>query len=152
MYILHAHYMQIACSEYKIGMKLEKKDMNQEQSIFCDCKHHKIERFLEVCLLLLLYDEVGYGYGLIEKLPAFGFSGDELNIGTLYRSLRKLEKQLLVSSVWEEAGQGPKRRVYQITEKGKYELEVWIHVLKERKFRIEQVIGTFYKKISEKRY
>jgi len=107
-----------------------------------------MERLLEICLLLLLFDHEGYGYGLIEQLSDFGFTGDDLNIGSLYRSLRKLEDQELVSSVWEEASGGPKRRVYTITEKGKLELHNWIPVLKQRKARIEQLIETYEIKIT----
>lgn len=117
--------------------------MHEGMSPCCDGKYQKMERLLEICLLLLLSEKEGYGYGLIEQLSFFGFSGDDLNIGSLYRSLRKLEDQDLVSSVWEEASGGPKRRVYTITEKGKLELHNWIAVLKQRKARIEQLIETY---------
>ena len=117
--------------------------MTEGKVLFCNGKHHKMERFLEICLLLLLYDEVGYGYGLIEQLAFFGFSEDELNMSTLYRTLRKMEKEELVTSLWEEGGPGPKRRVYKITQNGKKELRQWIQILKARKARIEGVIGRY---------
>lgn len=114
--------------------------MEKNHDLFCSSKSHKMERFLEVCLLLLLYDEVGYGYGLIEQLEYFGFSQDELNVSTLYRTLRKMEQEGLVSSLWEEGGQGPRRRVYEITESGKRNLGQWIKILEIRKARIEKLI------------
>lgn|GEM_PF-201808 len=117
--------------------------VTEENALFCNGKHHKMERFLEICLLLLLYDEVGYGYGLIEQLAFFGFSEDELNVSTLYRTLRKMEKEELVTSLWEEGGPGPKRRVYKITQNGKKELKQWIQILKARRSRIERVIGRY---------
>jgi len=120
--------------------------MKERGSRCCDLKYQKMERLLEICLLLLLFDQEGYGYGLIEQLSHFGFTGEDLNIGSLYRSLRKLEQQGLVSSVWEEASAGPKRRVYTITERGKLELHNWIPVLKERKARIEQLIEAYAEK------
>ncbi len=120
--------------------------MNKRGSRCCEGKYQKMERLLEICLLLLLFDHEGYGYGLIEQLSDFGFTGDDLNIGSLYRSLRKLEDQDLVSSVWEETSGGPKRRVYTITSLGKEELHNWIPVLKERKARIEQLIETYEEK------
>lgn len=121
----------------------ERNCMSQGKSRCCDVKHQKMDRFLEICLLLLLFDQKGYGYGLIEGLSDFGFTGEDLNIGSLYRSLRKLEDQDLVSSVWEEASQGPKRRVYTITPLGKEELHNWIPVLKQRKARIEHLIEIY---------
>ena len=82
-----------------------------------------MERFLEVCLLLLLFEEPGYGYGLIEQLEHFGFLQEELNVGSLYRVLRKMENEKLVISDWEESDQGPRKRTYEITNVGKNELD-----------------------------
>ena len=117
--------------------------MKDNRTFFCNGKPHHMERFLEVCLLLLLYDEIGYGYGLIEQLASFGFSEAGLNMSTLYRTLRKMEKEGLVTSQWEEGGQGPKRRVYEITKDGKNELDQWIGILKIRKSRIEVLINQY---------
>jgi PadR family transcriptional regulator, regulatory protein PadR len=121
--------------------------MKDKQTVFCNDKFHHMERFLEVCLLLLLYDEIGYGYGLIEQLVTFGFSPEDLNVSTLYRTLRKMEGEGLVTSLWEESDQGPKRRVYEITSEGKQNLDQWIKVLKMRKSRIENLIVHYDKKI-----
>lgn len=117
--------------------------MAKDQDLLCNGKGHKMERFLEVCLLLLLYDEVGYGYGLIEELEDFGFSQEELNVSTLYRTLRKMEKENLVSSFWEEGGPGPRRRVYEITDRGKENLDQWVSILEIRKARIEKLISRY---------
>lgn len=122
--------------------------MQQTSLPCCETRYQKMERLLEICLLLLLFDQKGYGYGLIEQLSEFGFTSDEMNMGSLYRSLRRLEDQGLVSSVWEEASAGPKRRVYTITELGRRELHNWIPILKERKTRIEQLIRTYEEKTS----
>jgi len=65
--------------------------------------------------------EIGYGYGLVEQLSYYGFTENELNVSTLYRTLRKMENERLVTSMWEEGGPGPKRRMYEITEAGKNE-------------------------------
>lgn len=121
--------------------------MKVEGALFCNGKPHHMERFLEVCLLLLLYDEIGYGYGFVEQLASFGFSEDDLNVSTLYRTLRKMEKEGLVTSLWEDGGQGPKRRVYEITMNGKNELDQWIRILKVRKSRIESLIIKYDEKV-----
>jgi DNA-binding PadR family transcriptional regulator len=117
--------------------------MEKDQGVFCTSKNHKMERFLEVCLLLLLHDEGGYGYGLIEQLAYFGFKEDELNVSTLYRTLRKMENDEWVSSYWEDGGPGPKRRVYMITENGKLELNHWVMILRARKARITRLIEQY---------
>jgi PadR family transcriptional regulator PadR len=107
---------------------------------FCRGRGHHMERFLEVSLLQLLQERSGYGYGLIEELESFGFPQDELQAGTLYRTLRSLEKQELVTSAWEEGGPGPRRRVYSITEAGTARLEQWVELLAHRKERIEKLL------------
>lgn len=122
--------------------------MKEDGPLFCNDKPHHMERFLEVCLLLLLYDDIGYGYGLIEQLEFFGFSQDDLNMSTLYRTLRKMEKEELVTSRWEEGGQGPKRRVYEITGKGRQDLDHWSRILRLRKSRIETLLIKYEEKVS----
>lgn len=119
-----------------------------EASWFCDDKQHKMERFLEVCLLLLLYDNVGYGYGLIEQLEDFGFTAEDLNVSTLYRTLRQMESRGQVVSSWSEGGPGPRRRVYELTPEGKADLETWVLRLEMRKARIEKVIERYEQQIA----
>ncbi|MGE4454964.1 MAG: helix-turn-helix transcriptional regulator [Sphaerochaeta sp.] len=117
--------------------------MNEQNISCCPGKNQKMERFLEVCLLMLLYNEMGHGYGLMEQLEQFGFSKEELQVSTLYRTLRKMEKETLVRSCWEAGGPGPKRRTYEITEAGKQDLKQWIGFLKKRKSMIEQLLFTY---------
>lgn len=123
--------------------------MKENKSLFCKDKSHKMNRFLEVCLLLLLRDSVGYGYALMDQLEDFGFSKEAINVSTLYRTLRKMEKESFVSSFWQEGGPGPRRRVYEITESGKKNLDQWIKILEIRKNRIEALISRYKEKTVE---
>ena len=117
--------------------------MSIEGTSLSHIKNDQMERFIEVCLLVLLKEQPGYGYGLIDALAGFGFDPAQLNVSTLYRSLRKMEKEKLVTSKWESGGQGPRRRVYEITDQGVEDLHEWIQILKKRKKRIEQLIIRF---------
>lgn len=85
--------------------------------------------WLTPVLLLLLREWSSYGYDLIEKAAAFGFAA--LNPGTLYRVLRQMEKEGMVSSAWDTTGQGPARRVYSITEAGEAYLRLWAGSLEQ---------------------
>jgi len=125
--------------------------MVEEKNLFCNKKHYKMERFMEICLLLLLYEETGHGYRLMEQLSYFGFSEEQINVSTLYRTLRKMEKEGLVISIWEEGGQGPQKRTYSITDSGEKALENWIQVLKGRKARIEKLIEKYEESIQPNR-
>lgn len=113
-----------------------------------DHKHCNMHRFMEVCLLVLLQDGEDHGYNLAEQLAEFGFEEEELNISTLYRTLRKMEENGWVASFWEQGGKGPKRRVYAITDIGQHELDDWIKVLEMRKQRIEKLTER-YRQIKE---
>ena len=82
--------------------------------------------------LVILHEESSYGYELMERL-ATEFKFEQINAGTLYRTLRKMEKEGLCESEWEtsEGGGGPARRMYYITEAGEEYLEAWVQACKE---------------------
>ena len=66
-------------------------------------------------MLLLLRDAPSYGYVLRRELSARGL---DVEPGTLYRSLRELERDALIRSKWMEPAAGPRARVYTITPDG----------------------------------
>jgi DNA-binding PadR family transcriptional regulator len=117
--------------------------MDGKQAPGCNAGRKTADRFLEACLLQLLSQETGHGYVLMEQLQQFGISTDALNISTLYRTLRHMEKEGCLESEWEEGGPGPKRRIYLISEKGKKELEIRIRMMKARKSGIDRLINAY---------
>jgi DNA-binding PadR family transcriptional regulator len=66
-------------------------------------------------LLLLLRAKPSYGYVLRRELQERGL---EVDAGSLYRSLRELEGDGLISSRWRAPSAGPRSRIYTLTEKG----------------------------------
>src|SRR3712207_8573286 len=68
-------------------------------------------------ILLSLREWNSYGYELMERAAAFGF--EAMNPGTLYRTLRQMEKEGIVESTWETSRGGPARRMYTITDAGR---------------------------------
>ena len=72
-----------------------------------------------VCLL----DEEKYGYEIIKSLNETGLNVEE---GTLYPLLRRLEKDELLSSRWETSGPRP-RKYYIVTEYGKEIRTKWLN-------------------------
>ena len=87
------------------------------------------ERFMEPCLLLLLTENVTYGYDLISRLKEFGF-GDNQDPGMVYRYLRRLEKRGMIESKWDTTGTGPARRMYKVTADGNELLSVWTETIR----------------------
>jgi PadR family transcriptional regulator PadR len=60
-------------------------------------------------ILLSLREWNSYGYELMERASAFGF--EAMNPGTLYRTLRQMEKEGIVESSLETSMGGPARRM-----------------------------------------
>jgi len=98
----------------------------------------RVERFVEPSLLLLLRERPLHGYELLERLPDFGVEG-RVDIGNLYRLLRALEEEGLVSSEWSDELPGPAKRTYELTDEGRRVLDTWAEALR----RAQGVIGTF---------
>jgi len=99
--------------------------------------------FLQSCLLVLLHREPGYGYSLMEDLQEFGFQPDQMDISVIYRALRNLEADGLVSDTWDEHSLGPQRRVYTISSQGEEILSEWIQNLRKRRKEIETLEAAY---------
>lgn len=91
----------------------------------------RIYRFVEPLLLLLLHRSSSHGYSLQEELKEFGFEEAPLDPSMVYRTLREMEDQGLVTSTWDTEGSGPPRRVYQLTAEGDQHLTRWVADLRE---------------------
>ena len=74
---------------------------------------------LEYCILSLLNKREAYASSIIEELKAAGMIVVE---GTLYPLLIRQKNQGLLSYRWEESTQGPPRKYYVITDKGRAQL------------------------------
>ncbi len=86
----------------------------------------KAERYIQPSILLALKKRPSYGYELIQGISRFGFVEGEAPPGMIYRHLRELEENGLVSSQWQTDGSGPAKRVYQLTPEGIEVLAFWI--------------------------
>ena len=74
---------------------------------------------LEYCLLVILSKREAYASSIIEELKKANMIVVE---GTLYPMLIRQKNQGLLSYRWEESPQGPPRKYYVITEKGRAQL------------------------------
>ena len=70
---------------------------------------------LELCVLVVLCRKDYYGYELVQAISR----NVEIAEGTVYPLLRRLTKEGYFSTYIRESAEGPARRYYQITEKGK---------------------------------
>lgn len=84
----------------------------------------------------------GHGYDLIERLQQYSISNIDPSL--IYRALRVMEDDGLISSAWEEEKtQGPPRRVYTLTREGRDALRFYMDELKLTRERIDQLINVY---------
>ena len=88
----------------------------------------RVERFGEPALLLLLADGPTHGYELLERLPEL-LAEERVDVGNLYRALRALEDEGLVTSEWSAELPGPAKRTYTLTSEGRDVLASWLDSL-----------------------
>ena len=89
-------------------------------------------------ILLSLREWNSYGYELMQRASMFGF--EAMNPGTLYGTLRRMEKDGVVESSWKTSGGGPARRMYTITGSGNAHLDIWVKSLE----RYQQSMDDFF--------
>ncbi len=103
----------------------------------------RVERLVEPALLQLLHERSRHGYDLLEHIPTLVGDGAEVDLGNLYRLLRGLEAEGLVSSHWDVDAPGPARRIYTITAGGARLLEAWATALRSTGAVITTFLGRF---------
>lgn len=83
-----------------------------------------IKGILSGCILVLLGYETLYGYTLSLKLEEIGF--EQISKGTIYPLLLSLEKKGFIKSTLVPSPDGPSRKYYSLTDRGKIEQEQFV--------------------------
>jgi PadR family transcriptional regulator, regulatory protein PadR len=99
----------------------------------------RVERFTEPALLLLLRERPTHGYELLEQLPAL-IPDERIDMGNLYRVLRALEDEGIVSSEWSDDLPGPAKRTYELTDEGRKLLDQWAEALGQARGQIDSFL------------
>ena len=102
----------------------------------------RVERFVEPSLLLLLRERPHHGYELIERLPELAGEG-RIDVGNLYRLLRALEAEGIVSSEWSADLPGPAKRTYELTDEGRRLLDRWAEALRESQGVVQSYLDRY---------
>jgi PadR family transcriptional regulator, regulatory protein PadR len=92
-------------------------------------------------VLLAVSLQRAHGYLIEEYLRSVGFFS--LEMSTLYRTLRQLEKDGLLRSAWEAGPTGPARRVYSLTDVGIAWLDQWASTLDAYRRMLDQFFGLY---------
>lgn len=104
-----------------------------------------IERSIQAELLLLLGQRPSHGYELIQRLNEADFKSGEADAATVYRNLRRMDKDGLIQSHWEVGESGPGRRLYNLTLQGEECLKVWAQHISQQKAKLEIFLQSYLK-------
>ena len=76
-----------------------------------------------MCLLSIIKEEASYGYEMVSKLRERGL--DLASEGSIYPLLSRLQKQGMIEGYLVQSSEGPARKYYRMSEKGREVLEQW---------------------------
>ena len=96
---------------------------------------------VEPAALAALLSAGGYGDDLRRTIMERTDGEVDVDVGGLYRSLRRLEEEGAVVSRWCDDETGPRRREYQVTEQGIELAEQWLDALRQRQHLDELLVG-----------
>lgn len=96
---------------------------------------------VEPAALAALLSAGGYGYDLRRTILERTGGELDVDVGGMYRSLRRLEEEGAVVSRWSEDEAGPRRREYQVTDQGVELAQQWLEALRQRQHLDELLVG-----------
>ena len=110
----------------------------------CTCEMGNLYRFIEPILLVSLV-RLGsaHGYQLAKEAERYRVTEAELDIGAVYRTLRRLEFQGYLTSAWNTDGIGAARRTYALTEAGRAHALEWVTILKAITASMQRIIDAY---------
>lgn len=93
---------------------------------------------VEYCVMALLRDRDRYGLELARTLVAAdGLVSSE---GTIYPLLSRLRNEGLVETFWRESAQGPPRRYYSLTDRGRESLKFFVEHWERFRSAVDRVL------------
>ena len=95
---------------------------------------------LELCVLATLKARRMYGYDIVKRLSAV--DGLVMGEGTIYPILSRFKKEGLVETTLAESPEGPARKYYQLTDRGRQILVKMLPAWTAVRDGIEAVAGT----------
>jgi DNA-binding PadR family transcriptional regulator len=109
--------------------------------IDCPCTGKSLTRFVRPAVLTLLAGETLHGYEVLRRLTSLRiFSGQRPDAAGVYRALRDMEFEGLLTGAWDLPEQGPAKRRFSITARGLACLARWNATLAEYQAAIGQLL------------
>ncbi|MEA4854934.1 MAG: PadR family transcriptional regulator [Solidesulfovibrio sp.] len=109
----------------------------------CPCTGKNLARLVHPAILAVLARESLHGYLILERLAAEPMFRDQPpDPAGVYRLLKTMEQEGMVTCSWDLQSSGPARRQYAITERGMACLAKWFDTITAYQKSIAILLGT----------
>jgi transcriptional regulator len=78
---------------------------------------------LDLMVLKIVAMEPNHGYGIVQRLGQLSDGNFQINPGTVFPALRRLDDEALIDGEWRQTENRRRARYYKVTRKGKRRLE-----------------------------
>jgi len=92
-----------------------------------------------MCLLSIINEEASYGYEMVKKLRHRGL--DLASEGSIYPLLSRLQKQGIIEGYLVQSSEGPARKYYRMSNRGKEVLGQWLGEWSEFRNSVDAVLN-----------
>jgi DNA-binding PadR family transcriptional regulator len=98
----------------------------------CACSGRNLDKLVKPAALMLLAGADLHGYDIVRRLTDLPtFKGERPNPAGVYRTLRAMEAEGLITASWELSESGPAKRRYRMTKDGHACVGKWVDTLRE---------------------
>jgi poly-beta-hydroxybutyrate-responsive repressor len=112
----------------------------------CPCTGKNLARLLHPAILAVLAQESLHGYRILERLADESMFHDQPpDPAGVYRILKSMEQEGLVTCSWDLQSSGPARRQYTITDRGTACLTKWLETITTYQNSITTLLTTINK-------
>jgi poly-beta-hydroxybutyrate-responsive repressor len=108
----------------------------------CPCTGVTLDKLIRPAVLTVLAGGDLHGYAIVQRIGEMSiFRGQSPDAAGVYRALRAMEKEGMLSCQWDVSGRGPAKREYRITPSGRQCLEQWAMTLEQYRQAIGDLLG-----------
>ncbi len=107
----------------------------------CPCTGRSLPRLLRPGVMAFLARGEAHGYQIARHLAEMRmFAGREPDHPGIYRTLKEMAEEGLVTASWETGDTGPARRVFALTEAGRDCLATWRKTLADYRDAVDELL------------
>jgi PadR family transcriptional regulator PadR len=107
----------------------------------CPCAGKSLPRLLRPGIMAFLAQGEAHGYQIAQQLSRMHmFAGCAPDHAGVYRALKDMADEGLVTSAWQTGDTGPARRVYALSDAGRRCLGTWLSTLQDYRRAIDELL------------